>query len=336
MAPGRTRWHAGVVVPAELLHDAVERSVLAGHEGMSGAGLERVRLADGRALVVKRITPESDLTLALTGGDVGREHLLWHSGVLDRLPEGVGHAVLDSWVEEDGSTVLVMRDLADSVLTWHDRLAEDRAGWMVDRVAALHRQFLGDPPLDLAPLELVLDLFSPRRIGALAGNQLGRLACHGWELFAHTVPVEVAGPVLGLLDDITPLADALAQGPLTLCHADLATVNMAIEKDVLVLIDWAMPTAAPGSLDITRFVAGCSSVVETSREDLLAHYARAAGPAYDETSMNLSLLAALVWLGWNKALDACEHPDPAVRRRERDDLAWWVDRARATLESGVI
>lgn len=325
-------------MPAELLHDAVERSVLAGHEGMSGAGLERVRLADGRALVVKRITPDTDLTLALTGGDIGREYLLWRSGALSRLPEGVGHAILDSWVEDDGTTVVVMRDLGDAVLTWADRLPAGPTGWMVERVAAMHRQFLGDPPPDLAPLDLVLDLFSPSRIGALAleGNELGQMACRGWELFANTVPVEVAGPVLSLLDDITPLASALSRGPLTLCHADLATVNMAFEKDGLVLIDWAMPTAAPGALDITRFVAGCSSAVDTSREDLLSHYARAAGPAYDETSMSLSLLAGLLWLGWNKALDAFEHPDSAVRRRERDDLAWWVSKARATLASGAI
>jgi hypothetical protein len=36
----------------------------------------------------------------------------------------------------------------------------------------------------------------------------------------------------------------------------------------------------------------------------------AAGPAYDRTAMRLSLLASLVWLGWNKDLDAAEHPPP--------------------------
>jgi hypothetical protein len=73
-----------------------------------------------------------------------------------------------------------------------------------------------------------------------------------------------------------------------------------------------------------------------SREELLAAYQRAAGPAYDEDSMHLALLAGLVWLGWNKALDAAEHPDPAMRRRERADLDWWVARARTTLEKGYL
>ena len=38
---------------AELLRDVIEREVLAEHAGMSGASLERVRLADGRVLVTQ-------------------------------------------------------------------------------------------------------------------------------------------------------------------------------------------------------------------------------------------------------------------------------------------
>jgi hypothetical protein len=52
--------------------------------------------------------------------------------------------------------------------------------------------------------------------------------------------------------------------------------------------------------------------------------------------MRLSLMLGLVWLGWNKALDAAEHPDPATRAREREDLDWWVAQARTTLEAGVL
>jgi hypothetical protein len=323
------------VAPAELLRDAVERRAVSGHEGKSGAGLERVRLADGRALVVKRIEPGCDMTLDLTGGGPAREHLLWQAGVLDRLPVGVSHAVVDTWLEGT-ATVVVMRDLGDAVLTWDDRLDRARSRWMVQRVAALHRRFLGDPPDGLAPLELVLGLFAPSRIRPLAeqGHELMRLACRGWEDFADLVPDDVADPVLALLDDVGPLAAALTAGPVTLTHGDLATVNMAFEGEDLVLLDWAMPTVAPGALDVARFLAGCAQVVDARREDLLAAYRRAAGPAHDERSMRLSLLAALVWLGWNKALDAVEHPDPAVRQREREGLDWWVRAARDTFERG--
>ena len=53
-------------------------------------------------------------------------------------------------------------------------------------------------------------------------------------------------------------------------------------------------------------------------------------------AMRLALLSALVWLGWNKALDAAEHPDPAKRERERDDLRWWVEQARTTISEGLL
>lgn len=318
-----------------LLDDVVERVALSEHAGMSGAPLERVRLADGRSLIVKRFTAETDLTLALSGGEVGWEHVLWHSGALKQLPIGVSHAIVDTWVE-NGETVIVMRDLGAAMLTWENRLDAARCTWLVEHVGRLHRHFLGHPPDGLAPLAQVLSLFAPKRIKDYAHLQLLELALRGWEIFEDTVPADVAQPVLEILDDIEPLTSALLSRPLTLLHGDLATVNMAVELDDLVLIDWAMPTAAPGALDIARFIAGCSSVVDLSREEMLAVYQRAAGPAYDETAMRLSLLAGLAWLGWNKALDAAEHPDPATKAREQADLDWWVTQARKTLESGAI
>ena len=325
---------------AELagLGEVVARVPLTGHVGKSGAGLERVRTADGASYVVKRVTAESDLLHALLGGGPAREYLLWREGALDRLPAGVTHAVVDGWCEGD-TTVIVMRDLGDRVLSWDDRLTAEQTRWVMGRVAALHRTFLADPPRAVAPLGPVLAQFAPHRIGAVPGadSPLPDLVRRGWTLFADLVPNDVAGAVFGVLADVAPYAARLvAAGPVTLVHGDLATVNMGLEGDDLVLLDWAMPVVAPGAMDVARFLAGCSSVVALSREDTMAAYRAAAGPAYDETAMRLALLLGLVWLGWNKALDAAEHPDPATRARERDDLDWWVAQARTTLESGVL
>ena len=322
---------------SEPLHQAVERTALSAHEGRSGAGLERVRLANGTSYVVKRATPASDMTLAVTGGTVSVEYLLWHSGALDRLPPGVSHAVVDGWVEGD-TTVLVMDDLGDQVLTWESRLSCEETDWVLARVAAMHRRFLGSPPEETVPLDRLLTLFAPHRIRRLAddGQELAVAAGRGWEIFSQTVPADVAGPVLVLLEDPTRLVTALGAGPVTLVHGDLATVNMARDADTLVLLDWGLATAAPGALDIAFFLAGCSSVLEPSREHVLRTYAGLAGPAYDRRSMRLALLAGLMWLGWNKALDAAEHPDPATRERERRDLDWWVRKARTTLESETL
>ena len=335
---GRRGWcHGELVAAGDVLREVVERTVVSDHVGKSGAGLERVRLRDGRALVVKRVDPQHDVTLAMTGGGPSREYLLWRDGAFDRLPPGIGHAVVDGWVEGD-STVLVLRDLGDHVLSWADRLSPDRAARTMTAVASLHRAFLGQAPPDLAPLDLVLTLFTPRRIRAaeLAEVELMQLALRGWELFGDAVPTDVAEAVLGLLDDPAPLVTALHHAPATLAHGDLATVNMAFDGDDLVLLDWAMATQGPGALDVARFVAGCSSVVDATREDLIGWYRAAAGPACDDRTMHLGLLSAMVWLGWNKALDAVEHPDPAIRARERTDLDWWVDATRTALESGAI
>jgi hypothetical protein len=195
------------------VRDAVERVAISGHEGKSGAGLERVRLADGRVLVVKRLDPATDLTAAAAGGAPGREYLLWKAGVFERLPPGVTHALVDAWLEGD-ITVLAMRDLGDAVLSWSRRLSADEAAWVMQRTAELHRAFLGSPAPEVAPLDGVLTLFAPAQVReqAARGNELMGLAQRGWELFADQVPADVGDAVFGLLDDIAPLRSALEAG----------------------------------------------------------------------------------------------------------------------------
>ena len=70
-----------------------------------------------------------------------------------------------------------------------------------------------------------------------------------------------------------------------------------------------------------------------SPDEFLAAYRREAGELHDERAHPpRPARPALVWLGWNKALDIAEHPDPAVRAREEAALPWWLDRAREGLE----
>jgi hypothetical protein len=320
----------------EQVEHALSRTVLAGHAGKSGAGLERVVLGDGRSLVVKRFSPRDDLLMASRGEQVGSEYVAWSTGLLGRLPGRIAHPVVGAWVD-DGTTVVVMRDLGDAVLSWEHRLDRSRLRWVVRRVADLHLAFLERPVEGLVPLADHLAVFSPARMRphVADGNPLAAAALRGWELFKEQVPHDVADAMERLLEDPGPLAAALLRRPSTLLHGDLATVNMAFEGDRLVLIDWAMAVRGPGAVDVARFVAGCSQVVDASREEVLAEYAEALGPAHDEEAMRLALLAGLLWLGWNKALDAAVHPDPDKRDRERADLAWWVSRARAALETDL-
>jgi hypothetical protein len=96
-----------------------------------------------------------------------------------------------------------------------------------------------------------------------------------------------------------------------------------------------MATAAPGALDIGRLLAGCAHVFDVSPDDVLGLYREAADDLYDERATRLGLLSGIVWLGWNKALDIVEHPDDAVRSRERAALAWWLARASEALDEGL-
>jgi hypothetical protein len=326
---------------AEFEAHVIERVPMTGHVGKSGATLERVAMDDGRRLVVKRLSPAHDLVMAASGDTVGREYVLWSSGLLDRLPVGIGHPVVAGWPETDGAT-LVMRDLGSTVLSWDDRLDPVQCRQMLERVARLHDAFADLDPGDVAPGALtdlgdLLGLFSPLRLAAFAGgeNPLADIALHGWDVFFDVVPPGLAGPVSTLLDDMSPLVGALARCPCTLVHGDLATVNMALGPEQLTLIDWSMPAFAPGAVDIGRFLAGCSSVVDLSREEVIATY-REVCASYDERAMHLALLTALLWLGWNKAMDATEHPDPAIRAREADDLQWWLTQARVTFDEGLL
>src|SRR5690242_4153924 len=107
------------------LETALERAPV-NDDGRSGATLERLTLADGSRVVVKRFDPRVDLVMLITGDDHGREVRMVRRGVLDRLPPTVRHAALGGWYEEDAG-VLVMRDLGDAVLSWQSVVTPGQA-----------------------------------------------------------------------------------------------------------------------------------------------------------------------------------------------------------------
>jgi len=314
-----------------LLASAVERHTLSDHDGRSGAGIERIRLADGTRLVLKRSAPASDLTLQLTG-NVDRERALWEHGTLDRLPPTVSHAIIDIW-DEDGTTCTLMRDVGEYVPGWTRVLDHHECSRIVDAMTALHATFVDDVPDALCPLSTRLSLLSPRSVVSHrdAGNPLVGAVLDGWQRFAEIVDADLTAAVFAVHDDPTALAAAMSDGPITLLHADLWLVNLALTPDAVVLLDWAIATAGPPAFDLTVFLTGAAAHVVPSREDLIAEFMERR-TLCSERSMRLALLASLVDLGWNKALDATSHDDASIRARERADLDWWCNQAQLTLE----
>ena len=313
------------------LVEQADRQPLADSDGKSGATLERAVLPDGQPVVVKRFDPVGDLVMRLSGDERGREVEMWERGIFDRLPDDVGHAVLGGWFGNDGLGVLVMRDLGEAVYGWQTRVTPDRCRRMLRSLASLHQAFHEQPPDGLSPLDQVLGLFEPDRIRPYAGEELVDHALRGWEIWADLVKGDVGEQVLALAQDSAPLTRAISRRPTTMVHGDLATVNMAFEADHLTLIDWGLAVAAPGAVDIGRFLAGCGHVLDLDWDTFLAMYAEEAAEVHDEAATRLGLLSGLVWLGWNKALDIVEHPDEGVREREKAALPWWLDRAREAL-----
>ncbi len=333
-----------------VLDTALDRSPV-NDDGRSGATLERVLLADGSRVVVKRFDPSVDLVMRISGDAHGREVDLYRRGILDRLPARVLHPILDGWYDDEGHGVLVMRDLGDAVLTWKSVVTTEQVRTMFRALADLHAAFLGSAPDGLTPLGSTLGMFEPRRLQAFAGETLVDYALRGWELWPEVAPGEVGERVLALARDSAPLAAACTTLPTTLVHGDLATVNMAFEPvrtGCLTLIDWGTAAAGPAELDLGRLLAGCahlfgpvgerggSETIAARLDDLLALQREVSGAAYDVAAMRIGLLAGLTWLGWNKALDIVEHPDPAVRERERVALTWWLHQADLAFQTGLV
>ena len=332
-----------------VLDTAIDRAPV-NDDGRSGATLERVVLADGTRVVVKRFDPSVDLIMRISGDTRGREVGIFRQGVLDRLPPTVLHPIMDGWYDDDGLGVLVMRDLGDAVLSWTSVVTTEQARTMFSALTDVHAAFLGSALDGLTPLGTVLDMFEPRRLRPFAGESLVDYALRGWEYWPEVAPGEVGERLLALAHDTAPLADACRALPTTLLHGDLATVNMAFEParpGRLTLIDWGLATAGPAEVDLGRLLAGCahlfgpvgragSETIVARLDALVALHRETAGPAYDETALRLGLLAGLTWLGWNKALDIVEHPDTAVRERERTALPWWLHQAELAFETGLL
>jgi len=312
-----------------LLDQVVARQTLGDHDGRSGATLERLTLADGTTLVLKRADPGNEL-----GGLLGvpdAELALWEAGIFAHFPDAVGHAIIDKWT--DGDHILTLtRDLDGRIPGWSRRLTAVECEQIMTALGALHHAFVDHVPAGVVPLTQRLGLLSPQTMKSV--DNVSGLAPHvvrGWEQFHDQVDVELSEAVQAAHRDPAGLAGAFVSAPTTLLHADLWPVNLAIDAAGVTFLDWAIATAGPAALDCSIFLSGGADHVDASREQIIAAFRRASGDLTDDRTMRIALFASLCDLGWNKALDAAEHDDPAQRVRAAADLGWWVEAGHAAL-----
>lgn len=323
---------ATVPAIADVMARLGDRVPIDGHDGRSGATLEQATL-DGVSVIVKTVHPDLDVTMRLATDRSGREQDLWRRGVLDDLGPGVSHAIVAAG-HDCGRLVTVMRDLGDAVLNWDRRLSPTDLDRVFGALDAVHRHFAGAPPAGLVDLPTRLNLLSPQRMASLAGTHpLATAVVEGWQHFFELVPDPVATEIANALRQPARLAAALERATPTLCHGDAWLVNMALTADDVVLLDWNLATRGPAVLDFVTFTIGCASHVDATREQVLAAGRAACRDTVDDDAWEAGVVWALCELGWNKALDAVTHDDPAQRAAAQDELDWWVARTETALES---
>ncbi len=317
-----------------MLAGAIRREPLATTDGRSGSLLERVTLAGGEAVVVKHARAASDWIMRATHDDGGRVATLWSSGLLRRVPAVIEHAILA--VERDGDGwVVVMRDVSAALLPDAARLSRAASRRVLEAAAALHAAFRDEPPLALCSLADRYGFLSPATARREAGgpDQVPKLIARGWERLPELLPADVAEAVLAVAERPEPFAAELARFPATLVHGDLKLGNVGFLGERVVLLDWGTQTGwAPPAVEAVWYLAVNASRIDATREQVLDDFRAAEGERHDEDALRLALLGGLVHLGWDKALHATGHPDPAVRAWERADLDWWTARARDALE----
>jgi hypothetical protein len=325
----------GAPPPASLLAGlGTTRLAPLEHGGNSGAALLRATSEDGTAFVLKRIAPGADW-LARATGDDGRTARFAAAGAFDAIPPAIEHGVV-AVERTDDAAWIAMRDVHEHLLGDGVRLTRARSRRVLDAAAALHAAFSGRVPDGAASLRDRIGMASPAVADAErpGPDLLPKQFEHGWEAFAGTVPADVADEVLALAADPGPLADALlaAHGTATLLHGDLRDDNLGFHGDRVVLIDWDLATAGTPTVEFAWYLAQDAWRIDATRDEIEADHRAAHGGALTLEEVELGMLSGLVQYGWLLAHSARVHPDPEETAWGREELAWWVPRARRALE----
>jgi hypothetical protein len=169
--------------------------------GWSGNRLERLRTADGRTLIGKRVDPSADW-IARQSGDPGREGLLYTAGLFERMPPAIDPAVVAAEHEGDAWWV-VGRDVSDRLLDADSPISRDQNRRVLRAANSMWEEFWGERHDFLCDLGARIALARPQ-VAELERDGVDLLPKQfeaAWEALAEAVEDDVAGPILALLDD---------------------------------------------------------------------------------------------------------------------------------------
>jgi aminoglycoside phosphotransferase (APT) family kinase protein len=308
-----------------------ERTTLAS-SGWSGNRIDRLVLADGSALIAKRIVPGSDW-LGRTTRDPGREALLFADGVFARMPATVDAAVVAA--EPDGDAWwVVMRDVSAELLDDSTPLTREENRFVLGRAAEMWATFQDEDVPHLSTLRDRLAFSSPA-ISEIEREDVDILPKQfeaAWEAFAEAADADVAEAVLRLVDDVTPLADALAARGTTLIHGDLRDENIGLPGGRLVLLDFGLATRGHPAVELAWYMVHDVWRIDATHDEVVEDFREALGERDDPVALELGLISGLVQYGWIFGHSAVVHTDPAEREWARTELNWWVPRVRHALE----
>lgn len=308
----------------ELLGRAEEREAWFPDDTKSGARFERVVIG-GEHFVLKYQDPRDDWILRATG-DPGHVYVrLWESGLLDRLPPVLDHAVVAA--EYDGTVgMILLRDVSAALLGGDVAFTPAQHAGLLEHMAALHAAFWGwSDDVGLLPLDRRYRMFSP----AVAAAEVARTSpaavplamAEGWGLLPEVSPA-MAGVVMPLLADPGPLLAALAGVPHTLVHGDWKAANLGIHPDGrTVLLDFGeVPGEASPLADLAWYLALNAALLPEPKDAVLESYRAALERTIDtagwwDDAVALELLGCMVQFGWEKALGG-----------PGDELSWWEER----------
>ena len=318
----------------ELVDGAVRREPFFTTDSKSGSAFERLTMADGSTRILKHVHVDRDWTMRMNG-DVGcHPAQVWAAGLMDVLPERIDHGVLavaaglgrNGW----GATIL-MRDLSGEMVPPGDDVLplEQHLAFIADMATLSAHTWGWRDNIGLVPLDNRWTWFNHAALAVEAErgwpDQVPRIASDGWRRFADRAPRDVVAAIEALRRDASPLVARMRETPLSFVHGDWKLGNVGAAADGrTVLIDWTYPGEGPCCFELAWYLAINRARMPQSKSEAIAHFGaalRANGIDTDidgwfERQLALSLLAAVLVFGWEKALG------------DDNELGWWCERAR--------